>query len=92
VAVLEIMAVKAVHPVVHVAPVLEKAVQVALEAVVLMAHYLLVEQLLQFPAPREEEKQRKATQVKVILMMEAEAAEALVKLEELMEIEKAVMV
>ena len=89
---LEIMVVKGDHPAVHVAPVLEKAVQVALEVVVLMAHYLPVEQLLQFPAPREEEKQHKAMQVKVILTPVAEAAEALAKPEELMEIVMGVMV
>jgi hypothetical protein len=61
---------------------LVKVETVALAVAVQMVLYLLVVM----------EYLDKVMMEKVILMMEAEAAEALVKLEELMEIEKVVMV
>ena len=72
--------------------VLVKAVQVALEVVVLMAHYLLVEQLLQFLPLLEEEKQHKVMQVKVILTLAAAEVAVLLKLAAQMVIVMGVMV
>ena len=89
---LEIMEVKEVLLAVHVALVLVKAVQVALEVGVLMAHYLLVEQLLQFLPLLEEEKQHKVMQVKVILTLAAAEVAVLLKLAAQMVIVMGVMV